>query len=291
MVRMNSRRLSALVALPAALALAACSSATSGSGSGSSAPAGSSTASGSASAPSSSTATSGAASTGSATTSSGGAAQLGALLQAGAAKIRTAHLTLAINAAGQSITGSGDEQVVNGKVMSLQITESLPGNQQIRIVHINDKTYAKLPQSLSKSAKPYVLANSNSSNPQLRALSKSIDSSLQSASVNSAAVFVKAASSVRSLGASSVNGVATTRYAVTVDPQKFPSTMLGKGALVAAGIKSIPLDLQVDGEGRPVRIAVSITIAGKTTVSTATISRYNQPVTISAPPANQVSTG
>lgn len=288
MVGMNSRRLSALVALPAALALTACSSSTSGSGSGS---AGTSSTASSTSAPSSSAATNGATTGGSATTSSGGAAQLAAVLQAGAAKIRTAHLTLLINAAGQTITGSGDEQVANGKVTSLQITETLPGNQQIRIVRVNNKTYAKLPQSLSKSAKPYVLVNSNSSNPQLRALGQSIDSSLQSASVNSASIFVNAASSVRSLGASSVNGVATTRYAVTVNPQKFPSTVPGKSAIVAAGIKSIPLDLFVDSEGRPVRVITRIAVAGKTTASTATISRYNQPVSISAPPASQVSTG
>jgi hypothetical protein len=60
---------------------------------------------------------------------------------------------------------------------------------------------------------------------------------------------------------------------------------------MAAGITAIPVELYVDSAGRPVQITENLTVAGKKTTTSATISRYNQPVTISAPPASQVSTG
>jgi hypothetical protein len=280
---MASRRLSLVIVLPAALTLAACSSSSSGKGS---TPASQGKSSGGTSSSAAQSAT------GSGNTpASSQAARLATILRAGAAKIRTAHLTLDIGVAGQRITGAGDEQVSNGKVSALQITENLPGNQQIRIVHVDNKTYAKLPQQLSKSSKPYVLVTATSSNATIRTLAQSIDSSLQSASVESASVFVNAAASVKRVGTETVDGVQATHYSVVVDPKKLPATLPGKSSLSAAGITSIPVEVYVDSQGRPVEITENLTIAGKSTTTKASVSRYNVPVTITAPPASQVQTG
>ncbi len=169
------------------------------------------------------------------------------------ANIHSAHLTLDIGVDTAKITGAGDEQVVGGKVKALQITENLPGSQQIRIVYVDGKTYAKLPASLAKSSKPYILVSPTSSNATIRTLAQSINSSLQSASVQSATVFAKAASSVKRIGSATVGGVQTTHYAVTVDPQKLPADLPGKSTLTAAGITAIPVELYVDSSGRPVQ--------------------------------------
>ena len=136
-----------------------------------------------------------------------------------------------------------------------------------------------------------MLVTTNSSNAAIRQLAQSINSSIQSASVDSASIFARAAASVKTVGKEQVAGVDTTHYAVVVDPTKLPATLPGKSALNTAGIKSIPVDIYVDDQGRPVQVTENLTVAGKKTSTKAMISRYNKPVTISAPPASQVQTG
>lgn len=76
-----------------------------------------------------------------------------------------------------------------------------------------------------------------------------------------------------------------------MDVSKLPTTSaLSKQALAASGLKTIPVQLWVDDQGRPVKLTERLHVQGQTLHTVSTISRYNQPVTITAPPANQVST-
>jgi hypothetical protein len=281
---MNRSRLSALLTLPAIVALAACSSSTAGtgthSGGASSSQAGAST--------SASGSTSSAPAGGTPTDAQG----LGALLSSGVAHIQSAHIALAVNFSGQAITGSGDEKLANGKVQAMQITESLPGGAgDIQLIVVNGKTYAKLPASLNKTGKPYVLVTENSTDPTIKQLASSIDSSLSSASLGSVGAFVTAASSVKLDGKQSVAGTPATHYSVVVDPSKLPSDYPGKSSLAQAGITSIPVELYVDDQGRPVQVTENLKVQGQSASTKITVSKYNQPVSISAPPASQVGTG
>ena len=52
----------------------------------------------------------------------------------------------------------------------------------------------------------------------------------------------------------------------------------------------LALETEADDQGRPVKILEKLTIQGKSLNVVGTISKYNQPVTITAPPPNQVST-
>jgi hypothetical protein len=121
-------------------------------------------------------------------------------------------------------------------------------------------------------------------------LASSISSIQNSASVGSTTVFAKAASSVTPNGSDTINGVRADHYSVVVDVKKLPDTYPGKGALVSAGLTTIPVELWVDSKGRPVQVTEKISVSGQEATTKVGISKYNVPVSISAPPASQVST-
>ncbi|WP_375493046.1 hypothetical protein [uncultured Jatrophihabitans sp.] len=281
MVSMNPRFVfSAIVATAAAATLTACAS--SSPAPHTSPAAGKGTSANSTSASSAPTTSAAAAPAGDQATS------LATSLKQTLATVKSFHLTLNVTAAGAKITGTGDEKLAGGKLAAFQITENIPGGQTVRIVYVDGKIYAKLPRSLSKSSKPYVLVSPNSTNPMLRGIAQSLDSALQSASAQSASVFAQAASSVRNLGKTTVGGQQVTHYAVVVDPKKLPASLPGRSTLAKVGVTSIPVDMYLDNQNRPVQISSHTTVLGKSTNSVATISRYDQPVAISAPPAGEV---
>lgn len=285
---MNPRRLSAILVLPASLALAACSSSTAGTGHNSASAAPSQGPSATPTGGSSSVVSS------AAPTAADGAAALAARLQAGVANVKTAHIELNVGIGGQQLTASGDEKVNNGKLTALKLIENLPGGTgQIEIIVVGGKSYAKLPAALNKtnkSKKPYLLISKTSTNPTARLLATSIESTLSSASLDSIGAFARAAGSVKLVGRESVGGVPATHYSFVVDLAKLPATYPGKSGLSAAGLKSIPVDLFVDDQNRPIQATEKLTVAKRAVSSKVTVTKYNQPVTISAPPASQVST-
>jgi hypothetical protein len=279
------------LAVPTAFALASCSSSTAGKGSTSSPPA-----------------TTGAAGTGAGTTPTGTGAPssktgssvpgekptdgagLAALMQRSIAGTTSAHIQMDISAAGQNITGHGDEKLANGKVTAMDITEEIGSVGSLRMIIIDGKVYVQLPSSLNQSGKPWQLASANSSNPVLKQLSSTITSIQSSASVGSTTVFAKAASSVSPKKSENVDGVAADHYSVVVDVNNLPDSYPGKTTLVSAGLTKLPVELWIDGKGRPVQVTEKLSVSGQEATTKVAISKYNEPVTISAPPAAQVST-
>jgi hypothetical protein len=273
---MVNRLFAAVCALAAAGCIAACSSSTvNGTGRGST---GASASHGGSMPPSSNS---------SAPSSITGLAQK---LLAGIQHVSSAHISLSVNLAGQSVTGSGDEKLSNGKLQALDLSESIPSAGQLRLIYVGGKTYAKLPASLQTGSKPYVLVSPNSSNPVIAQLGSSLGTALNAASLRTYGIFVHAAKSVKLVGSDTVGGVQATKYHVVVDARKVPSSLLSKQALQSSGIKTVPVDLWIDSEDRPVQVVENLTVQGQTVSVKASITRYNQPVTITAPPASQVST-
>jgi hypothetical protein len=272
---MNRRRLRAGLALPA-FALVACSSTTSGQGS-TAAPG----SPGAGSCPGTSTT----APPSNPTDAHG----LAAVLTAGAATVTSAHIELNVTAGGQQITGAGDEQLKCGKLTGLDISESLPGGAgDFELIITGGKSYAKLPPASNPTSKPWVLVTPDSSNPTIAQLANSLQSTEASASITSSTAFVNAASSVKNDGPATVNGTPTTHWSVIVDPSRLPDSNPGKAALVQAGITSLPVELYVDSQGRPARVTENFTTQGQDVSTQVDVGRYNQPVSISAPPPDQV---
>ena len=258
---MLPRRLTAVLALPLAWALVACSSS---------------------STPAKHTATS---ATGTAGTSTDTAALVGRL-QHGIASVTSAHFTIAASVTGQPLTGSGDQQLAGGTLVALDATATLPsGLGSVELRNVDGKNYARLPKALSVGDKPWTAVTTDTTNPALAQVASIVESALGSASLGNLARLAGAASNSRDLGRPTVDGTATTHYAITVDPAKLPADL---GAVSA---KPFPVDLWVDGTGRPVRLQLALTVAGTAATATIDFSRFGAPVHITAPPADQVGTG
>ena len=283
---MHGCRIAIGLAASAVVGLCACSSTTAGTPAADGSTVSSSVSGGSSASTGTGSAAAGAGSAG-ATTPDG----LASTLRRGLSSTRSAHITLRVATGGQTITGSGDETLVAGKLSALSITETLPGAGELQLIQVGGKTYAKLPASLNTSGKPYVLVSTASSDATIRALASSLQSTQSSTSVDAAGVFVAAAQSITNRGTATVSGVEATQYYVVVDVAKLPADYPGGSALTQAGIQTLPITLYVDSSGRPVEVTEQLSISGSSVSTSIDVTKYNQPVTITAPPAGEVSTG
>ncbi|MBE7187538.1 hypothetical protein [Jatrophihabitans endophyticus] len=245
----------------------------------------------------SSSSSGGPSSTPSATPSSPSAAATGSAVPAGplATRLQTAlahttsvRLTLSTAVAGSStIKGSGDVALDDGAISKADITEALPdGLGGVRLVVVGGRTYAKLPAGLTSKSRPWTLLSASSSQPLVSQLATTVHSVLSVASPATVVSFVRAASSVRSLGRATVAGTTARHYRVVIDAAELSSL---PGGLSAGSASSVPVDLYVDGSGRPVQLRGSLELDGTRVTPTVTLSHYDTPVSISAPPASQVS--
>jgi hypothetical protein len=212
------------------------------------------------------------------------------LLQSGLATVHSLHITLTSTVGTTTVRASGDEQVSRGRPTAFDLTDSVAG-QSLRLITSGGRTYLHLPPALASGAtKPYVLVSARSSNPTVRALATSLGSTLDSSSLASYNLLAQAASSVRAVGRTSVGGVAATHYALVVDFRRLPANYPNRAALRASGLKTVPVELHFDGQGRPVEVTERFTISGHTASVDLLVTRYNEPVHITAPPASQVDT-
>jgi hypothetical protein len=104
-------------------------------------------------------------------------------------------------------------------------------------------------------------------------------------------VFVLAARSAKKVATEQIAGQPTTRY--TVDLRKVPNPLITtqmRQAMAEAGISTIPIDLWLDDHGRPLKVVDVIAADSQRATNTVTLTKYNEPVIITAPPAADVVT-
>lgn len=215
------------------------------------------------------------------------AAGLATFLQDGTKSIRSAHLELEVDAAGNAIKGSGDETLKDGKAEAFDLTETIPGVGDIRVLMVDGQTYVQLPSGLNPSDKPWLLISAESSNPVVQQLATSLQSVTSSSSLDQYTAFTQAAT-VRLVGPEQVNGTDATHYALSVDVTKLPNDTPGRSDLLSAGLVTLPVDLWVDDQGRPVKVSEELTVQDQKVTTLVTLSKFDEDVTITAPPADQV---
>jgi hypothetical protein len=219
-------------------------------------------------------------------------ATISARITKGLAAVGSAHLEVAIDADGQPIDVSGDEALQAGKVRAVRAsTDSVTGSGPVELVVAGGKTYAKLPKKFNPTSKPYVLVSANSKNAKIRALASTVDFALGAVSLDLVASLTGAAKSARLIGPTTVGGAPATRYALTVVTGRLPADFPARSLLVASGLKELPADLYLDSAGRPVQVSQAVKVEGHGISVKVAVSKYDQPVTIVAPPASQVATG
>ena len=95
----------------------------------------------------------------------------------------------------------------------------------------------------------------------------------------------QAVTSATLVGTEDVNGVSAEHWTVVLDP-----TLMGMAA--AEGVPAeITQEVWLDSEGRTVKSTMDMEVAGTATTTTTTMGDFGAPVSIAAPPADQISAG
>ncbi|SEF12798.1 hypothetical protein SAMN04489740_4288 [Arthrobacter alpinus] len=220
------------------------------------------------------------------------AASLAKTVQEAASKITTVSFTSEVSAAGQSISGKGQQKMSGGKLEAANISQTMGEIGQIEMILVDSKVYLKLPAAMKATTdgKPWVEVSEASSDPTIAAMWTSLKPTLETSPVDTYSNFIQATSSVTHVGAEVVDGVKTNHYIVDVDPSKLPAGSQEKTQLEAAGLTSIPTEMWIDESGRPVKLTQKLAVQGQALSTTMTFSDYGSPADISAPPAGEIST-
>lgn len=214
---------------------------------------------------------------------------LGDRLQSAANSLHSAHLTMRVEA-GATINANGDEQLSNGKASALDLTEQLPSFGTIEIVMVNQKTYARLPESQRTSGKPWVLVRPGSSNPVVSAMGQTLQASDQFTQVGALGTFVNSTKNLRFAGIDTIDGATVGHYHLTIDVDNLPDDFPEKQTLETVGLHSLPIDAWVDTSGRSRKVTENLSVAGQKISVVVTLGNFDAPVHITAPPANEVDT-
>lgn len=218
-------------------------------------------------------------------------AELASMMQAGAAGVTSAHLAWESKVGDQVLLEMhGDEQLAAGKVIAMDVKETL-GGDVIRVVAVSGKAYVNVVSGPDATGKTWILASPTSKNPVLKSLAGSIASAQQSGAADAYGVFVLAARSAKNVGTEPIAGQPATHYTVTVDLGKVHSPLITteiRQAMSEAGVSTIPLDLWLDDHGRPLKVVDVVAAEGQRGTNTVTLTKYNESVTIAAPPADDV---
>ena len=223
--------------------------------------------------------------TGSTTTSAAAtlATQLGAALNT----LTSAHL--AIDAGALGGTSSADVALSNGSVTGTDamVTEN---GVAVELVTVSGTSYAKIPAAANQSGKPWIAVSATSSNAIAKSLATGVGVADITGSLSVIPRLVGGASALQDKGKDSVDRVSAEHYTMKIDPTK-PSGSAGIDSLLhALGSSPVTVEVWVDAQTRPVKLVIDIALGSAAFPVSVTVSRFDAPVTITAPPAAQVST-
>ena len=200
-------------------------------------------------------------------------------MRKGLAGVTSAHLV--IDAGGLGGTSTGDVKYSNGQATASRLTVNAGGTAHL--VTVGDTTYAQLPPGRNTTGKPWVIVSADSNNEFVRALSSQVSLVKAATSLPAIADAVGTAPSITDKG-TTAQGHA---YSLQLDPGKISDSSLG-GALRDLGENPVPVTLLLDKSGRPTQIKIAVKLGSSSFPIVIDVSKFNAPLTITAPPADQV---
>lgn len=210
------------------------------------------------------------------------------------AETSTAHMVFTADAAGQKITGEGDLEV-GADDAAMTMTMSTPeGN--VGFVFLDGIMYLQVGQELEP-GKSWIKIDPNGNDPMAKALGGVSDQMRQQADPRQTLAQFEKSGEITSQEETELNGETVTHYMITVDVEKLAAEQKDptlKKALQEGGIKDFPVELWVNEDELPVRIKVDMPMAdpasGAATKASVQVdyTKWGEPVTIEAPPADQV---
>lgn len=216
------------------------------------------------------------------------------------AESSTAHMVFTGGVGATQVKGEGDLKL-GGSDPAISMDMDAGGQGQMSMVLLDGVLYMKLPAGLAPSGKPWVKIDSkDKSNPMAQALGSLTDQMRQNADPRLALEQFEQAGTIESTEQADLNGEQTTHYKITVDVQKLAENQKDatlKQAMqeaIKSGLKDFPVELWVNGDGLPVRMSIEMPTPDPTSGKAVPVkvqvdyTKWGEPVTIEAPPADQV---
>jgi len=224
----------------------------------------------------------------------GNLSELSARIAHSSAQLKSVQGSLKLDA-GPLTTDSTFRAMLGGGAvtgMDQQVNTSFQGTQtKVHLIYVNQKIYVDRGQN----GKPWIVATPQSSDPVAAQLAQTLPASLTQYGGKYYVLMMSAGHDLSVVGPDTVAGVACTRYHLIVDPkafvQKLPASQRAQmQAAIDAGVDSVPLDMWVDGQSRPVKTLVTLSVQGQSATSEYEQNHFDEPVTINPPPADQIGT-
>jgi hypothetical protein len=230
-------------------------------------------------------------------------ADLGAVVQHNASAKNSVHVQMVMSVPGAGAISAAGDMRFAGTQSAVRMTMTLPSLGDMQMIMVAGNIYLKLPANLAGmmgagSTKPWVRIDLNGTDPTAKSLGSAADLAGQtdpSAMIEQ----IKSAGTITKVTQEQLNGEQTTHYTITVDARKMAETMTDqaqKQAISALGVSTMPFDIWVNSANLPVRITTRIAYADQTSgqsqqvAMTANYTNWGQPVSVTAPPADQVGT-
>lgn len=203
-------------------------------------------------------------------------------------KAQTVKLKESISLLGANVKVNGAMRF-GGNTIDASVTATTPGGP-VQVVVSDGDVYLK-GLGLGKPGKPWT---------KNAGAAQQISGALQQADPRKTLQMLSGVGTLRPVGKETVNGVPATHYSVTIDLAKAakqqPQLAELIDALIKQGVKVEAEQLWVDSQQRPVRVTTTMRVPnpldkGKlmTTSQEADFIDWGKPVTITVPPASQVS--
>ena len=230
-------------------------------------------------------------------------AQLGQLV-ASHTSGTSAHIAMQITG---TVSANATGVIKFGNPIAMDETTTLAGMGSIEVRLVDNTVYVQLPDSIRSMAgttTPWVKIDPNGTGAISQLLNGSLSQSQQNADPSKMLDQIKTAGTITSTKSEQLDGQAVTHYTISVDLQK----LIDSGNLSAAqsqqlqqavqmGLKTETINVWTNSDNLPVKFTTSVSLAnpqssGQTIHEdiTANFTQWGQPVTVTAPPADQVST-
>jgi hypothetical protein len=210
------------------------------------------------------------------------------------------HMVMAIDAGGQKIDAQGDVKL--GASPALEMTLALPGIGDAEMRLVDDVFYMKLPMELQP-GKSWIKIDTNGTDPISKSLGASVKQIKEQGDPTQILKQMSNAGTITGVKREQLNGKDTTHYSITVDVKKLAESQkdpdvkkMMQDAADSAGLKTVPLEVWLDSENLPARITVDTPVMNPTTNQpintkvTIDYSDWGKPVTVTAPPADEIGT-
>jgi hypothetical protein len=216
------------------------------------------------------------------------------------AESNSAHMVFTGGAGGMQVKGEGDLKL-GGSDPAISMNMDAGAQGQMGMVFLDGVLYIKLPAGMVPSDKPWIKIDSkDKSNPMAQALGSLTDQMRQNADPRLALEQFQEAGTIESSAQEDLNGEETTHYKIKVDVEKLaanqqdPTLKKAMQDAIESGLKDFPVELWLNGDDLPVRMIVEMPTADPTSGKSVPVkvqvdySKWGEPVTIEAPPADQV---